>query len=150
MAEGCVRCGGTVAPDGHCWDCGAAQPEFRAHLELTADDAAGISDRGVGRGVNADAMALTTAGAWTVGVVCDGVSMSPRAERAARVAAEAAARVLVDRLRAGVLPETALHDAAVRAGRAVALLAGVRAPRSGLHVCRGHRGPGRYLGRMGR
>jgi serine/threonine protein phosphatase PrpC len=121
---GCVLCGGTVAPDGHCWDCGGAQPAFRSHLEVTtAGGAAGVSDRGRRRGVNADAMALTTAGAWTVGVVCDGVSMAPRAERAAQVAAEAGATALAAGLRAGTVPEVALGDAAVRAGRAVTALA---------------------------
>ncbi|MFC3572295.1 PP2C family protein-serine/threonine phosphatase [Streptomyces yaanensis] len=120
----CVRCGGTVAPDGVCWHCGAVQPDFRAHVEITAgDDAAGISDRGRRREVNADALALATSGGWTIGVVCDGVSMSPRPERAARVAAEAGAAVLVARLPEGALPEVALHEAAVRAGRAVSALA---------------------------
>lgn len=28
----CVLCGGTVAPDGYCWDCGGAQPSFRLLL----------------------------------------------------------------------------------------------------------------------
>ncbi|WP_219467534.1 PP2C family protein-serine/threonine phosphatase [Nonomuraea rhizosphaerae] len=134
----CSSCGGTVAPDGHCWDCGAAQPAFRSHLEITTGDgtgdgtgagqgegdgAAGVSDRGRRRGVNADAMALATSGSWTIGVVCDGVSMSPRADRAARVAAETGAATLVARLRAGVLPEVALGESAVRAGHAVAALA---------------------------
>ncbi|ALC19511.1 PP2C family protein-serine/threonine phosphatase [Streptomyces pristinaespiralis] len=122
--ENCVRCGGIVAPDGRCWDCGHAQPAFRSHVEVTAPDgAAGVSDRGGRRGVNADAMALTRRGGWTIGVVCDGVSMSPRAERAAQVAAEVGARVLAARLPAGVLPETALGEAAARAAQAVAALA---------------------------
>lgn len=82
-----------------------------------------MSDRGKRRGLNADAMALTTSGDWTIGVVCDGVSMSPRAERAARVAADVGAAHLRAGLRAGTLPETALADAAVRAGRAVSALA---------------------------
>jgi serine/threonine protein phosphatase PrpC len=122
--EICVRCGGIVAPDGHCWECGHAQPAFRSHVEVTAPDgAAGVSDRGKRRGVNADAMALTRRGDWTIGVVCDGVSMSPRSERAAQVAAEVGARVLAARLAAGVLPETALREAAARAAQAVAALA---------------------------
>jgi len=120
----CAECGGTVAPDGHCWDCGAPQPGFRSHVEITADGgAAGVSDRGRQRGVNADAMALAVSGRWTIGVVCDGVSMSPRAERAAQVAAEVGASALASRLREGALPEDALTDAAHRAGRAVAALA---------------------------
>ncbi|WP_431676884.1 PP2C family protein-serine/threonine phosphatase [Kitasatospora sp. KL5] len=73
--------------------------------------------------MNADAMALTRVGPWTIGVVCDGVSMAPRAERAARVAAEAGASALAARLAEGVLPETALAEAVVRAGRAVSALA---------------------------
>ena len=120
----CVRCGGIVAPDGHCWHCGLAQPAFRSHLEITArDGSAGVTDRGKHRGVNADAMALTRTGPWTIGVVCDGVSMSPRGERAAQVASEVGLTTLVTRLTEGVLPEVALGDAAVRAGRAVTALA---------------------------
>ncbi|MEV4332759.1 protein phosphatase 2C domain-containing protein [Streptomyces sp. NPDC049597] len=119
----CVRCGGAVAPDGWCWDCGAQQPAFRAHVEITvAGVAAGVSDRGSRRGVNADAMALETTGVWTVAAVTDGVSMSPRAERAARVAAEAGVTALAALLRAGTLPETALADAARRAFHAVTAL----------------------------
>ncbi|WP_406387989.1 PP2C family protein-serine/threonine phosphatase [Streptomyces sp. NBC_00887] len=121
---GCAECGGTVAPDGHCWDCGAAQPAFRSHVEITADTgAAAVSDRGRRRAINADAMVLTTADRWTIGVVCDGVSMSPRSERAAKVAADVGARWLTTRLSAGDLPETALDHAAVRAAHAVAALA---------------------------
>ncbi|WP_329031981.1 protein phosphatase 2C domain-containing protein [Streptomyces sp. NBC_01725] len=119
----CAVCGGTVAPDGHCWDCGGAQPAYRSHIETTLARAAGVSDRGKRRGVNADAMALTATGAWTIGVVCDGVSMSPRAERAARVAADVGAARVEAGLRQGTLPETVLVDAAARAGRAVGALA---------------------------
>ncbi|MEU0951423.1 protein phosphatase 2C domain-containing protein [Streptomyces niveus] len=119
----CVLCGGTVAPDGYCWDCGEPQPAYRSHIETTLTGAAGVSDRGKRRGVNADAMALTSAGAWTIGVVCDGVSMSPRPERAARVAADVGAAHLGAGLRVGTLPETVLVDAAARAGRAVSALA---------------------------
>jgi PPM family protein phosphatase len=120
----CGRCGGTVAPDGHCWDCGAAQVAFRARLEIETDSgAAGVSDRGLRREINADAMGLVTRGAWTIGVVCDGVSMAPRAERAARVAAEVGVTALAGLLESGVLPEVALAEAAGRAGRAVAGLA---------------------------
>lgn len=77
----CARCAGTVAPDGHCWNCGLAQTDFRAHVESTVDGAAFVTDRGSRRAVNADAVVLTTAGDWTVGVVCDGVSLSARPER---------------------------------------------------------------------
>ncbi|WP_407555012.1 protein phosphatase 2C domain-containing protein [Streptomyces sp. Pv4-95] len=124
QAPECCRCGGTVAPDGHCWDCGAAQPAFRSHVEITADDgAAGVSDRGAQRGINADAMALTVSGGWTIGVVCDGVSLSPRSERAAQVAAEVGAASVAAELRSGNLPEVALTRAAVDAAHAVTALA---------------------------
>lgn len=112
-----------MAPDGHCWDCGVAQPAFRSRVEATAGGAAGVSDRGKRREVNADAMAVTTAGAWTIGVVCDGVSMSPRSERAARLAAEVVSDALAPALLAGTAPEIALEEATRRAGRAVAALA---------------------------
>ncbi|MCY9783443.1 protein phosphatase 2C domain-containing protein [Nocardiopsis sp. EMB25] len=113
-----------MAPDGRCWDCGAAQPSFRSRLETTAaGGAAGVSDRGLRRGANADAMGVVAAGGWTVGVVCDGVSMSPRSDRAALVAAQVGASVAAARLREGRLPEIALDDAVGRAGRAVAALA---------------------------
>ncbi|MFC4014848.1 PP2C family protein-serine/threonine phosphatase [Nonomuraea purpurea] len=167
MLTDCLSCGGTVAPDGFCWDCGAEQPDFRAHLEITltspttpsdpptterptasgrrmADQhtahppvpgqstancgpghmlGAGVSDRGKRRGRNADAMALATARTWTIGVVCDGISMSPRPERAAQVAAETGTSALASALRADVLPEDALTQSAIRAARAVAALA---------------------------
>ncbi|MFJ6939570.1 PP2C family protein-serine/threonine phosphatase [Streptomyces sp. NPDC101132] len=123
--ENCTACGGTVAPDGHCWDCGTRRPAHRARLEAGAPDgAAGVCDRGRVKGVNADAMALVTAGEWTVGTVCDGVSMAPRAERAATLAAEVGARVLAALLTEGRLPEEALETSGRRAGRAVAALAG--------------------------
>ena len=122
---GCVACEGTVAPDGHCWDCGADQPDFRLRMEVTGPDgAAGVSDRGLRRGINADAMTATVTGEWTAGVVCDGVSMSPRAERAAQLAVEVGGGVLAERLAAGDLPETALCRSAARAGQAVDALAG--------------------------
>ncbi|MEU5881825.1 protein phosphatase 2C domain-containing protein [Spirillospora sp. NPDC047279] len=119
----CGRCGGTVAPDGHCWDCGADQPAFRSHFEVTAPGAAGVSDRGHRRSLNADAMMLTMTGPWTIGVVCDGVSLSPRAERAAQLAADTGAAVLAARLDAGDIPETAHEQAASRAADAVTALA---------------------------
>ncbi|NUT93803.1 MAG: protein serine/threonine phosphatase 2C family protein [Saccharothrix sp.] len=120
----CARCGGTVAPDGHCWDCGLDQTDFRAHVESTVDESACVTDRGLRRAVNADAAVLTAVGEWTIGVVCDGVSLSARPERAAQVAAEAGAERLVKALAADTLPETALTDAVAHASRAVTALAG--------------------------
>nr|SBO94371.1 Protein serine/threonine phosphatase PrpC, regulation of stationary phase [Nonomuraea gerenzanensis] len=76
--------------------------------------------------MNADAMALVRVGEWTVGVVCDGVSMSSRPERAAQVAADTGAATTVALLRAGALPETALTEGTIRAARAVTALAAPR------------------------
>lgn len=58
-----------------------------------------------------------------MGVVADGVSMAPHAERAARLAADTAVAVAVRRLTGGELPEFALREALLRAGRAVTALA---------------------------
>jgi serine/threonine protein phosphatase PrpC len=68
-------------------------------------------------------MALETVGPWTVGVVCDGISMSPRPERAAQVAVSTATANLVSLLGSNVLPETALIESTLRASRAVTALA---------------------------
>ncbi|MEU8527698.1 MULTISPECIES: PP2C family protein-serine/threonine phosphatase [Streptomyces] len=121
--DACEGCGGTVAPDGRCWECGRAQAGFRARVEITpVGGAAGVSDRGLVREVNADAMAVRTSGPWTVGVACDGVSMTPRSDRAALLAAEVGASATAAGLSDGALPEVALSEGARAAGRAVARL----------------------------
>ena len=138
----CVACEGTVAPDGHCWDCGADQPDHRVRMEaIGARGAAGVSDRGSRRGINADALALAAPGEWTAGVVCDGVSMSPRAERAAQLAAETGCAALAERLVGGDLPETALSRSAARAGRAVEALSGTGSPAPACTYVAGAVGP---------
>lgn len=140
---GCLSCGGTVAPDGHCWDCGADQEGFHAHAEATtAGGAAGISDRGLRRGINADAMALVETAAWTIGVACDGVSMTPRSERAARLAARVGARTLAEDLAADEVPETALERSTHAARRAVAALAGPEVTAPACTYVAGLVGPG--------
>ncbi|MDI2127761.1 PP2C family protein-serine/threonine phosphatase [Yinghuangia seranimata] len=85
-----------------------------------------MSDRGSRRTVNADAVALATVGPWTIGVVCDGVSLSARPERAAQVAADVGCRALAQALADGTIPELALQEAVVRAGHAVTALASSR------------------------
>jgi PPM family protein phosphatase len=71
---------------------GAADaPDELEHLELAFDDMAGISDRGLRRARNEDALALARVdgpGARVM-VVCDGVSTSTQPARAAQAAAEA-------------------------------------------------------------
>ena len=75
----------------------------REHLEIAFDDMAGMSDRGLRRARNEDAMALARIegrGARVL-VVCDGVSTSARPAQAAQAAAEATLRHLVAALGLG-------------------------------------------------
>lgn len=117
------RCGGAPTPDGRCWECGADLSDVLGRTRADAGGSAGYGERGPGRRVNADALALRATGRWAVGAVCDGVSMAPRAERAARIAAEVTVQALARALEAGAVPEDALTGATARAGRAVAALA---------------------------
>jgi serine/threonine protein phosphatase PrpC len=83
----------------------ASTPEGdgREHLEIGFDDLAGISDRGLRRAHNEDALALARLqehGARAL-VVCDGVSTSSQPADAAQAAAEAALGHLVAAVEAG-------------------------------------------------
>ncbi|NRQ32875.1 serine/threonine-protein phosphatase [Nonomuraea sp. NN258] len=96
-APACASCGAAaVDAEGYCERCGVRQPTGRDHAEIVLDDgsAAAVTDRGLRRSRNEDAMALL-AGAATVTVVCDGVGSSPRADEASAVAVETAAAALV-------------------------------------------------------
>lgn len=93
----CTSCGGTIAPDGYCLECGEPAASERDHFrESPAAWLGGVCDRGVARPRNEDAMALavhhdpdgTTTG---VMVVCDGVSSAPDSDVASLAAARAAA-----------------------------------------------------------
>ncbi|WP_344864424.1 PP2C family protein-serine/threonine phosphatase, partial [Planomonospora alba] len=136
-----ARCGpAPVDPDGYCERCGLRQPTGRDHAETEAGGAAGVTDRGLRHARNEDAMAPVALGAaagvaagtagggaraplsCVVGVVCDGVSSSPRADEASAAAAGACAAVLPFELAAGADPETATRTAAARAAAAVAAL----------------------------
>lgn len=129
----CVVCAaGAVDADGYCGRCGVRQPTERDHaeIELTAGPVriAGVTDRGLRHERNEDAMALTAgapaAGPPTiVGVVCDGVSTSPRPDEASQTAADTAAAVLVERAAAGADPVAATGQAVAAAAAAVAGLA---------------------------
>ncbi|GIN03069.1 PP2C family serine/threonine-protein phosphatase [Planomonospora venezuelensis] len=120
-AARCERCGpAPVDPEGYCERCGLRQPSEADHAETEAGGAAGVSDRGLRHSRNEDAMALVSADGVTVGVVCDGVSSSPRPESASAAGAETGAAVLLAELRAGADPAAATRAAAVRAAAAVA------------------------------
>jgi serine/threonine protein phosphatase PrpC len=98
-APPCADCGGEVAPDGYCVQCGTKAPRPRDHMvEQPQPWVAGVSDRGVRHHRNEDAMATDAEevpGSRAVLVVCDGVSTSEDSDVASLAAARAARDVLV-------------------------------------------------------
>jgi serine/threonine protein phosphatase PrpC len=100
----CANCGGTVAADGYCEQCGAAAPRKRDHwCDQPASWLAAVCDRGVRHTRNEDAMAVAAApepSSLGALVVCDGVSMAPDSD----VASLAAARAARDRMIEGLAP----------------------------------------------
>lgn len=101
-ARACVYCGGTVAEDGYCEQCGRPAPSEREHwLEQPIPLVAGVCDRGLRHSANEDAMALAAYPSPSGGVgtallvVCDGVSSTPDSDTASLAAARAARDVLV-------------------------------------------------------
>lgn len=95
-APTCASCGvAAVDAEGYCERCGARQPTARDHAEIVLDGgAAAVTDRGLRRARNEDAMALLAHGDAVVTVVCDGVGSSPRADQASAVAVETAGAAL--------------------------------------------------------
>src|SRR5690606_3619478 len=92
----CTACGGTIAPDGYCADCGAPGLSERDHFEeRPAGWVAGVCDRGVRHARNEDAMALAAGDSFAALVVCDGVSSAPDSDVASLAASRAARDVLV-------------------------------------------------------
>ncbi len=110
-ARPCVRCGGRVAEDGYCTECGEPAASERDHwAERPASWVAGVCDRGVRHSRNEDAMALaasesaTAERAFAALVVCDGVSSAPDSDVASLAAARAARDVLAARAPTGPTP----------------------------------------------
>jgi serine/threonine protein phosphatase PrpC len=93
-AAACHECGGEVADDGYCTQCGAAAVSPRNHFtEQPAPWVAAVCDRGIRHGRNEDAVALAAGpeqGDHAVLVVCDGVSSSTDSDVASLAAARAA------------------------------------------------------------
>ncbi|GAA5079282.1 serine/threonine protein phosphatase PrpC [Thermocatellispora tengchongensis] len=122
----CASCGAgasEVGADGYCGRCGVRQPAPRDHLEVETGSAAGVSDRGLRHSRNEDSMALMEVDEYvTVGVVCDGVSSSPRPDNGSQAAAETGAATLVKELRAGAGHVEATRAAVARAAEAIAAL----------------------------
>ncbi len=112
-ARPCVRCGGTVAEDGYCTECGEPAASERDHwAERPASWVAGVCDRGVRHSRNEDAMALAAGPssggdrAFAVLVVCDGVSTAPDSDVASLAAARAARDLLASAGPDGASPVT--------------------------------------------
>ncbi|GIG23104.1 hypothetical protein Cch01nite_38280 [Cellulomonas chitinilytica] len=135
----CRSCGGVVAADGYCEQCGALAVSERDHWsERPAPHVGGVCDRGRRHARNEDAMALHADGALTALVVCDGVSSAPDSDLASLAAARAARDVLA----AGAVPATVteaarpaawsalLVDAAAAADAAIRGAVGDRAGRA--------------------
>ncbi len=102
----CLACGGDVAPDGYCTECGAKARSERDHFtEQPAAWVAAVCDRGVRHSRNEDAVALEARpepGSHAVLVVCDGVSSSTDSDVASLAAARAARDVLASSSPTGI------------------------------------------------
>lgn len=116
QATACAVCGGAVAADGYCEQCGAKAVRSRDHWsERPAAWVGGVCDRGIRHGRNEDAMAIaatSTPGAAAVLVVCDGVSSAVDSDVASLAASRAARDVLIEALTAAVPPPAPAPDPA--------------------------------------
>ncbi|SCL31636.1 Serine/threonine protein phosphatase PrpC [Micromonospora rhizosphaerae] len=120
----CAACGAAyVDEDAYCDHCGRRRSIGRDHAELDLGTVAGVTDRGLRRRRNEDAVAVGRAGSVNAAVVCDGVSTSTRSDAAAYGAAEAGLGTLLAALARGVDPPKATVEgarAAAAAARAAA------------------------------
>ena len=123
LPAACTACGGRIAPDGYCEECGTPARRPRDHwTEEPAPWVAAVCDRGVRHSRNEDAIAVAARaepGSFAALVVCDGVSSAPDSDRASLAAARAARDVLA---RADGAPdaEVALRAAGAAAHKAAA------------------------------
>ncbi|WP_323742831.1 MULTISPECIES: protein phosphatase 2C domain-containing protein [unclassified Rathayibacter] len=97
----CTQCGGVVAEDGYCEQCGARAPSGREHwAEAPHPLVGGVCDRGRRHAANEDALAVGAVvdddGTLRTAllVVCDGVSSTPDSDAASLAAARAALSAL--------------------------------------------------------
>jgi serine/threonine protein phosphatase PrpC len=96
-ARPCVRCGGRVAADGYCEECGSPAMSERDHFECSpSPTVGGVCDRGILHGRNEDAMAVAVEQGVTLLVVCDGVSTAPMSDAASLAACTAALEALTE------------------------------------------------------
>lgn len=127
----CASCGGTVATDGYCLECGERAPDPRDHFrEAPSALLGGVCDRGVVHTRNEDALALAHAvgpgtsprGGTALAVVCDGVSSAPDSDVASLAGARAALLAAQHALATAHpgAPRSGVLTAAVVAGAAAA------------------------------
>lgn len=120
----CHECGGDVADDGYCTQCGSRAPNPRNHYtEQPAPWVAAVCDRGVRHTRNEDAVALAAGpepASHAVLVVCDGVSSSTDSDVASLAAARAARDVLS---RSGPQPSGAVGTRVAAITKALVLAA---------------------------
>jgi serine/threonine protein phosphatase PrpC len=122
----CPRCGvAALITDRFCEACGArlapvadGGTDLGDRREIDAGNAAGLTNPGLVKPRNQDALYLERISGRVVAVVCDGVSSSAGAETAARVACTAAGRSL-SREHVVAAPESEMREAAEVAQRAV-------------------------------
>lgn len=116
LAEGvpppCPHCGEEAPPaaDGTCPSCGTPRPALRDHVEMTLGAAAAVTDRGLRRRRNEDAVELgrrVEGGIETwVAVVCDGVASARRGDEASLAAVGAAVGAALETAAAPPTPPT--------------------------------------------
>ena len=111
----CEACGARLAPVA---DGGTKEGDRR---EVDAGNAAGVTNPGLVKPTNQDALFVRSTAGSVVAVVCDGVSSSVGADAAARVACTAAGRVLSERAAVDD-PTGAMRAAIAVAQRAVSRL----------------------------
>jgi PPM family protein phosphatase len=111
-ATACVGGGEHLDGDHGCRRCGQWLATGRDRVELGIGPVAGITDRGLRRRRNEDAVAVGRTGTATAAVVCDGVSYSSRADTAALAATDAGIRALLLALDSGRPPREATMIAA--------------------------------------
>ncbi|WP_051399545.1 protein phosphatase 2C domain-containing protein [Haloechinothrix halophila] len=133
QSDECVYCHHQAIDDQFCMRCGRQQPDARDRMECDLGSVCGISDRGMLRDRNADAMAFGWAGATgdpatIVAVVCDGVGSTPKSDLAAQVAADSATDELLRCVVEGIAAREASMLATAAASKAVAALPGNDAP----------------------